>query len=75
MSPLLFSLGRRASACGGSTALVTDGSPGSLQEGGVAERMGQQARAHEQKHFSRDAFGDKLDTIAVELVTGKAKQN
>jgi alpha-1,3/alpha-1,6-mannosyltransferase len=40
-----------------------------LLEPGTAQEMGQQARKHVLASFSRQAFGDKLDRIALDLAS------
>lgn len=45
-----------------------------VQAEGVAEKLGKQARQHVQKRFSRQAFGDKLNTILLELSGPKRKK-
>lgn len=39
-----------------------------MQEPGVAEKLGKQARTHVEQSFSRTAFGNKLDDYVRDLV-------
>jgi glycosyltransferase involved in cell wall biosynthesis len=40
---------------------------------GRAEAMGRAGREHVARHFSRDAFGERLERILLDVVEGKER--